>query len=115
MLVNCGPPDINGVVYGNDWWVGSVVRHECRLGFMHVGEPRRICQPNGKWTAKPSCLRVCHQGRLEISERHIDEACTSTCPLKNVVSIKHHCRIKESGWRHWFTRCTHCECDCFIP
>lgn len=26
---------------------------------------------------------VCRQGRVEISERDIDEVCTSTCPLKN--------------------------------
>lgn len=64
---------------------------------------------------------VCRQGQIIISERDIDEACTSTCPLNNIGSIKHgcsfidHCRIKESGWKHWFTRCTHCECDCFIP
>lgn len=58
MLVNCGLPDVdfNGVVYGNDWWVGSMVRDECRPGFILVGEPTRTCQSNGKWTAKPSCL-----------------------------------------------------------
>lgn len=58
MLVNCGVPDVdfNGVVYGNDWWVGSVVRHECRPGFVLVGEPTCTCQSNGRWTAKPSCL-----------------------------------------------------------
>lgn len=64
---------------------------------------------------------VCRKGQVEINERDIDEACTSTCPSKYLVSIKHgcsfidHCRIKDSGWKHWFTRCTHCECDCFIP
>ncbi|XP_017314969.1 C4b-binding protein alpha chain [Ictalurus punctatus] len=121
--VNCGLPDVdfNGVVYGNDWWVGSMVRHECRSGFILVGEPTSTCQSNGKWTAKPSCLRVCRKGQVEINERDIDEECTSTCPSKYLVSIKHgcsfidHCRIKDSGWKHWFTRCTHCECDCFIP
>lgn len=170
MLVNCGLPDVdfNGVVYGNDWWVGSMVRHECRSGFILVGEPTSTCQSNGKWTAKPSCLSeyvshqtftihlpnprqsihqilylipiiilfiinlinlllwvcltgVCRKGQVEINERDIDEECTSTCPSKYLVSIKHgcsfidHCRIKDSGWKHWFTRCTHCECDCFIP
>lgn len=57
--VNCGRPDVdyNGVVYGNDWWVGSVVRHACRSGFMLVGSPTRSCQPDGRWTPKPICLR----------------------------------------------------------
>lgn len=59
MAVNCGRPDVdyNGVVYGNDWWVGSVVRYACRSGFMLVGSPTRSCQPNGLWTPKPICLR----------------------------------------------------------
>lgn len=57
--VNCGRPDVdyNGMVYGNDWWVGSVVRYACRSGFMLVGSPTRSCQPNGLWTPKPLCLR----------------------------------------------------------
>lgn len=49
--------DYNGVVYGNDWWVGSVVRYACRPGFMLLGTPTRSCQPNGVWTPKPMCLR----------------------------------------------------------
>lgn len=57
-LVNCGKPDVdfNGMVYGSDWWVGSVVRYDCRPGFVLVGDPARACQSNGKWTPKPSCL-----------------------------------------------------------
>lgn len=57
--VNCGRPavDYNGVLYGNDWWVGSVVRYTCRSGFMLVGNPTSLCQPDGLWTPKPSCLR----------------------------------------------------------
>lgn len=57
--VNCGRPgvDYNGVLYGNDWWVGSVVRYTCRSGFMLMGNPTSLCQPNGLWTPKPSCLR----------------------------------------------------------
>lgn len=59
--VSCGQPDVdyNGVVYGNDWWVGSVVRYACRSGFMLVGSPTRSCQPDGRWTPKPICLREC--------------------------------------------------------
>lgn len=59
MAVNCGRPDVdyNGAVYGNDWWVGSVVRYTCRPGFMLVGSPTRTCQQNGLWTPKPFCLR----------------------------------------------------------
>lgn len=59
--VNCGRPDVdyNGVVYGNDWWVGSVARYACRSGFMLVGSPTRSCQPDGRWTPKPICLREC--------------------------------------------------------
>lgn len=57
-LVNCGKPDVdfNGMVYGSDWWVGSVVRYDCRPGFVLVGDPARACQSSGKWTPKPSCL-----------------------------------------------------------
>lgn len=57
--VNCGRPDVdyNGVVYGNDWWVGSVVRYTCRSGFRLIGNSTRSCQPNGLWTPKPICLR----------------------------------------------------------
>lgn len=56
--VNCGRPDVdyNGVVYGNDWWVGSVVRYACRPGFMLLGSPTRSCQSDGLWTPKPACL-----------------------------------------------------------
>ncbi|TNN72508.1 Sushi, von Willebrand factor type A, EGF and pentraxin domain-containing protein 1 [Liparis tanakae] len=56
--VNCGRPDVdyNGVVSGNDWSVGSVVRYTCRPGFMLLGNPTRHCQPNGLWTPKPTCL-----------------------------------------------------------
>lgn len=124
--VNCGPPDVdfNGVAYGNDWWVGSVVRYECRTGFVLVGDPARACQSNGKWTPKPSCLRVCRRGRVELSEKEIDGACTSTCPPKNYSgssSPSHgcnridNCRTKEASWKSWFTRCAYCECDCYIP
>ncbi|KAI4890582.1 hypothetical protein NFI96_016207 [Prochilodus magdalenae] len=97
-LVNCGPPDVdfNGMVYGNDWWVGSVVRYECRPGFVLVGDPARACQSNGEMTPKPSCLRVCRRGRVEVGERDIDGACTSTCPSKNYAdsgSQTHGCSL----------------------
>ena len=57
--VNCGRPkaDFNSVVYGNDWWVGSVVRYSCRPGFLLLGDPASACQPDGHWTPKPTCLR----------------------------------------------------------
>ncbi|XP_025063425.1 CUB and sushi domain-containing protein 3-like [Alligator sinensis] len=56
--VNCGRPeaDFNSVVYGNDWWVGSVVRYACRPGFLLLGDPASACQADGRWTPKPSCL-----------------------------------------------------------
>ncbi|KAM6044961.1 uncharacterized protein LJ206_018802 isoform 1-T1 [Theristicus caerulescens] len=56
--VNCGRPeaDFNSVVYGNDWWVGSVVRYSCRPGFLLLGDPASACQSDGRWTPKPTCL-----------------------------------------------------------
>ncbi|KAK9974994.1 hypothetical protein ABG768_023058 [Culter alburnus] len=123
--VNCGKPDVdfNGMVYGSDWWVGSVVRYDCRPGFVLVGDPARACQSSGKWTPKPSCLRVCHRGRVEINEKDIDGTCSSTCPdaksyavpLNHECSRIENCRTKEPGWKRWFTRCNYCDCDCFTP
>ncbi|XP_028840019.1 sushi, von Willebrand factor type A, EGF and pentraxin domain-containing protein 1 isoform X2 [Denticeps clupeoides] len=122
--VNCGKPDVdfNGVVHGNDWWVGSVVRYACRPGFILVGDPARACQSNGRWTAKPSCLRVCRQGRVEISERELDGSCTSSCPLKSYEGDPRQgcsridgCQKKESAWQRWFSKCDMCQCDCFVP
>ncbi|XP_031427105.1 CUB and sushi domain-containing protein 1 [Clupea harengus] len=122
--VNCGQPDVdvNGVVYGNDWWVDSVVRYACRPGFMLIGDPARACQSNGRWTAKPSCLRVCRQGRVEISERDLDGTCSSSCSTKSYegepkrgCSRITDCKKKESGWKRWFTRCDTCQCDCYVP
>ncbi|XP_041948793.1 CUB and sushi domain-containing protein 1 [Alosa sapidissima] len=121
--VNCGQPDVdvNGFVYGNDWWVDSVVRYVCRPGFMLIGDPARACQSNGKWTAKPSCLRVCRRGRVEVSERELDGTCTSSCATKSYegepkrgCSRITDCQKKESGWKRWFTGCDTCQCDCFI-
>ncbi|XP_068773104.1 CUB and sushi domain-containing protein 1-like isoform X1 [Struthio camelus] len=61
--VNCGRPeaDFNSVVYGNDWWVGSVVRYSCRPGFLLLGDPASACQSDGRWTPKPTCLREYRQ------------------------------------------------------
>lgn len=77
--MNCGRPeaDFNSVVYGNDWWVGSVVRYACRPGFLLLGDPASACQADGRWTPKPSCLRECrappqsglHRGEAEKLER----------------------------------------------
>ncbi|KAG7266917.1 hypothetical protein CRUP_005522 [Coryphaenoides rupestris] len=80
--------DYNGVAYGTDWWVGSVVRYECRSGFLLVGEPTRVCQSSGLWTTKPTCLRCGHLDR---------------------------CRNKETGWKRFFSPCVPCLCDCLIP
>lgn len=57
--VNCGRPeaDFNSLVHGNDWWVGSVVRYSCRPGYLLLGDPASACQPDGRWTPKPTCLR----------------------------------------------------------
>lgn len=57
--VHCGRPeaDLNAVVHGNDWWVGSVVRYSCRPGFLLLGDPASACQSDGRWTPRPSCLR----------------------------------------------------------
>ncbi|KPP71689.1 sushi, von Willebrand factor type A, EGF and pentraxin domain-containing protein 1-like, partial [Scleropages formosus] len=122
--VNCGKPDAdyNSIVYGNDWWVGSVVRYDCRPGFMLIGDSARACQSDGKWTPKPTCLRVCQRGRLEINEKDIDGTCSSTCPAKTYAGKPNHgciridnCMTKQSGWKRWFVRCDFCECDCLVP
>ncbi|XP_051255816.1 CUB and sushi domain-containing protein 1 isoform X1 [Dicentrarchus labrax] len=121
--VNCGKPDVdyNGVVYGNDWWVGSVVRYACRSGFMLVGSPTRFCQPNGLWTPKPTCLRMCPRERVEISERELNGTCSSTCtnksyfgPPKQGCSRIDNCRKKETGWKRFFAQCVPCVCDCAL-
>ncbi|XP_072740769.1 uncharacterized protein [Ciconia boyciana] len=123
--VNCGRPeaDFNSVVYGNDWWVGSVVRYSCRPGFLLLGDPASACQSNGHWTPKPTCLRICLRGRIEISERDITGRCSSSCSTQahlgaflNRGCIKiSACVTKHSGWARWFLRCDVCECDCHVP
>lgn len=123
--VNCGRPeaDFNSVVHGNDWWVGSVVRYSCRPGFLLLGEPASACQSDGRWTPKPSCLRICLRGRIEISERDITGKCSSSCGSQahlgaflNRGCIKiSACVTKLSGWARWFQRCDICECDCHVP
>lgn len=119
IAVNCGPPDVdyNGVVFSNDWWAGSVVRYACRSGFMLVGSPTRACQPDGRWTPKPVCLRectliskpsthlpslhsfffffssgMCLRGRVEVSERELNGTCNATCTNKSYFGPpKHGC------------------------
>eukprot|EP00064_Thunnus_orientalis_P002828 superscaffoldBa00000219_g2836 len=121
--VNCGRPDVdyNGVVYGNDWWVGSVVRYACRPGFLLVGNPTRFCQPNGLWTAKPTCLRMCQRGRIEISEKELNGTCNSTCayksyfgPPKQGCTLIDNCKKKDTGWKRFFAQCVPCICDCAL-
>ncbi|XP_061072165.1 sushi, von Willebrand factor type A, EGF and pentraxin domain-containing protein 1 [Conger conger] len=122
--VNCGKPDadFNAMVSGKSWWVGSVVRYSCRPGFLLIGNSSSTCQPNGKWTPKPTCLRICQQKRLEISERDIDGNCSSTCSMKIYNGLPKHgcvkidnCQPKEPGWKRWFTACDNCVCDCYAP
>ncbi|XP_005922224.1 sushi, von Willebrand factor type A, EGF and pentraxin domain-containing protein 1 isoform X2 [Haplochromis burtoni] len=119
--VNCGRPDVdyNGAVYGNDWWVGSVVRYTCRSGFRLIGNSTRSCQHNGLWTPKPICLRMCKQGQIEISERELSGTCNSTCvgksyfgPPKRGCTQIDNCRKKETGWKRFFAQCVPCICDC---
>ncbi|XP_035242541.1 uncharacterized protein si:ch211-117m20.4 [Anguilla anguilla] len=120
--VTCGKPDadFNAVVSGSSWWVGSVVRHTCRPGFLLIGNSSSTCQPNGKWTPKPTCLRICQQNRLEINERDIDGNCSSTCSMKAYAGLPKrgcvkidNCQSKEPGWKRWFTACDNCVCDCY--
>ncbi|XP_060912537.1 sushi, von Willebrand factor type A, EGF and pentraxin domain-containing protein 1 isoform X2 [Labrus mixtus] len=87
--VNCGRPDVdyNGAIYGNDWWVGSVVTYTCRSGFMLLGNPTSTCQASGLWTPKPTCL----------SCSRIDN-----------------CEKKQTGWKRFFAQCVPCICDCAL-
>nr|XP_057944055.1 CUB and sushi domain-containing protein 1 isoform X3 [Doryrhamphus excisus] len=121
--VNCGRPDVdyNGIVYGNDWWVGSVVKYTCRPGFVLVGNATRTCQSNGLWTPKPSCLRMCKKGSIEISERELNGTCNSTCAYKSYAGPPklgctqiHNCKKKETGWKRFFAQCVPCICDCAL-
>ncbi|XP_024865277.1 sushi, von Willebrand factor type A, EGF and pentraxin domain-containing protein 1 isoform X1 [Kryptolebias marmoratus] len=128
--VNCGKPDVdyNGAVYGNDWWVGSVVRYTCRSGFKLVGSPTRSCRADGVWTPKPSCLTdltclsgMCQRGRIEISERELNGTCDSTCadkayfgPPKLGCARIDNCQKKETGWKRFFAQCVPCICDCAL-
>ncbi|KAF7667029.1 hypothetical protein LDENG_00082600 [Lucifuga dentata] len=122
--VNCGKPgvDYNGGVHGKDWWVGSVVRYTCRSGFMLVGNDTRYCQPNGLWTPKPACLRMCPQSTIEVNEGELSGTCSSTCTYKSYLGppkqgCAHidNCKNKESGWKRFFSKCVPCICDCSIP
>ncbi|XP_048369102.1 sushi, von Willebrand factor type A, EGF and pentraxin domain-containing protein 1-like [Sphaerodactylus townsendi] len=123
--VNCGQPEVgpNSMVYGNDWWVNSVVRYSCQPGFLPVGDPVSVCQSDGYWTPKLTCLRICLQGRVEISKRDVTGGCSSTCPdVVNSTAILQHdcvkisaCVTKPAGWIFWFSRCDFCECDCYVP
>ncbi|XP_065819026.1 CUB and sushi domain-containing protein 3 isoform X2 [Labrus bergylta] len=121
--VNCGRPDVdyNGAIYGNDWWVGSVVRYTCRSGFMLLGNPTSTCQASGLWTPKPTCLRMCPQGRIEISERELSGSCNSNCtnksyfgPPKQGCSRIDNCEKKQTGWKRFFAQCVPCICDCAL-
>ncbi|XP_071883687.1 C4b-binding protein-like [Anas platyrhynchos] len=124
--VNCGRPeaDFNSLVHGNDWWVGSVVRYSCRPGYLLLGDPASACQPDGRWTPKPTCLRICLRGRIELSEREVSGGCSSSCgtlshlgspsPARGCIKISA-CVPKRPGWARWFLRCDRCECDCYVP
>ncbi|CAL8276323.1 unnamed protein product [Arctogadus glacialis] len=121
--VNCGRPDVdyNGVVTGDDWWVGSLVRYECRAGFLLLGDPTRVCQSDGRWTPKPSCLRMCQRGRVEVNERELSGNCSTTCANKSYfgnpkLGCSHldNCQNKDTGWKRFFSQCVPCVCDCSI-
>ncbi|KAI6073202.1 Atp-binding cassette sub-family g member 4 [Aix galericulata] len=124
--VNCGRPeaDFHSLVHGNDWWVGSVVRYSCRPGYLLLGDPASACQPDGRWTPKPTCLRICLRGRIELSEREVSGGCSSSCsalshpgtpsPARGCAKISS-CVPKRPGWARWFLRCDRCECDCYVP
>ncbi|XP_060107658.1 sushi, von Willebrand factor type A, EGF and pentraxin domain-containing protein 1-like [Heteronotia binoei] len=111
------------MVYGNDWWVGSVVRYSCKPGFLLVGDPVSVCQSNGRWTSKPTCLRICLRGRVEINQRDMNGSCSSTCPneVHLAAFLKHgcikisDCVMKSSTWTRWFSHCDVCECNCYVP
>ncbi|XP_034034469.1 sushi, von Willebrand factor type A, EGF and pentraxin domain-containing protein 1 isoform X2 [Thalassophryne amazonica] len=120
--INCGKPDVdfNGVVYGTDWWVGSVLRYTCHSGFMLMGNSTRSCQSNGTWTPKPTCLRMCQRGRIEISEKELNGSCTSSCayksysgpPKQGCIRIDN-CKKKQTSWQRFFAQCVPCICDCY--
>ncbi|XP_056449442.1 sushi, von Willebrand factor type A, EGF and pentraxin domain-containing protein 1 isoform X1 [Gadus chalcogrammus] len=121
--VNCGRPDVdyNGVVTGDDWWVGSLVRYECRAGFLLLGDPTRVCQSDGRWTPKPFCLRMCQRGRVEVNERELSGNCSTTCANKSYfgnpkLGCSHldNCQNKDTGWKRFFSQCVPCVCDCSI-
>uniref|UniRef100_A0A3Q2YW96 Si:ch211-117m20.4 n=1 Tax=Hippocampus comes TaxID=109280 RepID=A0A3Q2YW96_HIPCM len=120
---NCGKPDVdfNGMVSGDDWWVGAVLRYSCRPGFLLVGNATRTCQANGLWTPKPSCLGMCKKGSIEISERELNGTCNATCasksysgPPKQGCTQIHNCKKKETGWKRFFAQCVPCICDCAL-
>ncbi|KAJ1189887.1 hypothetical protein NDU88_006629 [Pleurodeles waltl] len=123
--VNCGQPesDFNSVVHGSDWWVGSVVRYECRPGFLLLGDAVSTCLADGHWSPKPSCLRICLSGRLEMNERDFGMGCTSNCTNKSYVGDPlgegclriDRCVTAESDWTRWFVQCKVCKCDCYAP
>ncbi|XP_071625360.1 sushi, nidogen and EGF-like domain-containing protein 1 isoform X2 [Heliangelus exortis] len=123
--VNCGRPEaeLSSVVHGNDFWVGSVVRYSCQPGFLLLGDPASACQSNGHWTPKPTCLRICLRGRIEIREQDISGKCSSSCSTQTHLgaTFSHgcikvsDCVPKSSGWARWFLRCDICECDCHVP
>ena len=40
--------------------VGSVAVYNCRRGFIIVGNSRRVCQPDGRYSGRaPTCHGVC--------------------------------------------------------
>ena len=83
-VVNCGRPDVdyNGVVTGDDWWVGSLVRYECRAGFLLLGDPTRVCQSDGRWTPKPFCVR-------ELTQTHVLHELKQTLPHELTQTLPH--------------------------
>ncbi|TRY57481.1 hypothetical protein DNTS_014228 [Danionella cerebrum] len=59
--VECGPPlDLeHGEYQGFDFYAGSSVLYQCKIGFYLLGESQMLCSNNGKWTGiHPVCLDV---------------------------------------------------------
>ncbi|XP_078726019.1 sushi, von Willebrand factor type A, EGF and pentraxin domain-containing protein 1-like [Lampetra fluviatilis] len=125
--VNCGPPGHvqNGVAYGNDWWVFSVVRYRCAPGFVMVGAPTRTCLPAGHWSPQPTCARACSSGLLEVDVARLAGGCPPLCPAGAFdapsaaqlgCSRLSHCTDTRHEWLPWASSpCARCLCRCFVP
>ncbi|XP_032820365.2 protein lev-9-like [Petromyzon marinus] len=124
--VNCGPPGHvqNGVAYGNDWWVLSVVRYRCAPGFAMVGAPTRTCLPAGHWSPQPTCARACYSGLVDVDVAGLSGGCPPRCPADAFDSPSaaqlgcsrlSRCTDSRHAWLRWASPCARCLCRCFVP